>query len=339
MTDYTVNELDVGERQLVSIPTTADYAETFFPAYGDGESGIIEMDQSINEDLYTIGGDGNPIHYDPDMVQVYSEVMPFFDDDEFADDALIVQGSAFIHDAIAAAEGSVQSVTSTFMSAVDTDDTVYWERDTESLEHGEKVTFALEDGDVASVHELLYDEMDANTLDADTVANRNAANAVKPAKAVGADDQQNNLLIQVNAAFDDGRASTWLSHDDRNHVSDAEVPYNLVDEYSYDDGTTVELKLLEPDQELQDEVAAVYEADTDYRTPISAAIDTQQELLEQSVESGRLAVETMQVYADIVSKSRETAQTVTDATTQLAIQANPFLASPSDGSRGASYGD
>lgn len=251
MSEYEPQELAVEEKRRVSLPSGVDDGLKLLDAYPKGDGTVtVEMDQDINTELYTVGGDGNPIHYDQDFVQAYDDVMPFFDG--FPDDALIVQGSAFIYESVRNSRKPVSHVSSRFMAAVDTTDAVIIER--ELAEDGEVVNVYLEDGDLASTHELTYD---TTGVDEATARLLNTAKAEKVPRAVGADDQLNNLLLEVDADLGDGYGDDWIAHADRELVED-NGPVNLVDTYAYEDDTTVTLGLLQPHPEMQDEVIEAY---------------------------------------------------------------------------------
>lgn len=253
MSAYEAHELGVGEQRTVSFPASAEKGANLFAPYPDVDETVsVEMDQSVNTELYAFGGDGNPIHYDPDFVQAYDEVMPFFDG--FPDGALIVQGSAFIYEAVKNSNKPVKYVSSRFENAVDTTDVVEIER--ERTDNGELINVYLDDGDRASTHELTYDKEQIGADD-ETVELLNTAKAEKIPKAVGADDQLNNLLLGVEAELGDGYGEDIITHVKEGDGPE-DTPINREDEFTYTDGTAVTLYLLEPDQELQDAVMETY---------------------------------------------------------------------------------
>lgn len=251
MTEYERNDLGAGETETVSFPQPADAPDLF--EYPDATSETtVSMDQGVNEKLYTVGGDGNPIHYDPAYAEAYGEATPFFDVPE---DETVIQGSAFLYEAIRNADQPVEHVSSQFTAPVMTGQDVMIDR--ERTEDGEYVTIAdAETGDVASTHELTYD-MDA-VYDEARVEALNTAKAMKPPRAVGADDQLNNLLLEIEADLGDGIGPDLITHDAcEEDASDA--PYNRVDTFSYEDGSAVDVYLLEPEEALEDEIEAAYQ--------------------------------------------------------------------------------
>ncbi|MDY6777867.1 MAG: hypothetical protein SVU32_04320, partial [Candidatus Nanohaloarchaea archaeon] len=212
---------------------------------------VVGMDQEVNENLYPVGGDGNPIHYDPDYAAAYGEEAPFFDVPE---GETVIQGSAFIYESIRNAEEPVDTVSAEFHSPVFTGQDVRLER--ERGEEGEELTVYDAETDEFACHvDLEYGD---TSLD-DTIEEMNAARAMKPPRAVGADDQLNNLLLAVDADLGPGRGVDMITHELLEDGIDDDVPYNRRDRFSYLDGTQVEIKLVEPAEEIEQAVMERYE--------------------------------------------------------------------------------
>jgi acyl dehydratase len=261
---YEMNELGEDDQTRFSFPMKGAEPDLF--DYPSTESDMeVQMDQDVNEDLYRVGEDGNPIHYDTAYAEAFGDTTPFFDVPE---DQTVIQGSAFVYEAIRNADDLVDHVSAQFHNPVFSDDAVRIER--ELLDGGEQVTvYAGEDDDAYACQiELDYDG--AADLSERERERRNTANAMKPARAVGGDNQLNNLLLGVEADLGDGDWHGTLEHTAMDEVN-GESAHNRIDTFTYDDGTEVTLSILETDDELGDAVVSRYreiaEQKEDYTAP------------------------------------------------------------------------
>ncbi|MDY6770500.1 MAG: hypothetical protein SV186_00925 [Candidatus Nanohaloarchaea archaeon] len=258
MSDYTRAELRESEQAGVAFPVGDDVPELFdYPELEeDASKAVVGMDQEVNENLYPVGGDGNPIHYDPEYAAAYGEEAPFFDVPE---GETVIQGSAFIYEAIRNAEEPVDSVSAEFHTPVFTGQDVRLER--ERYDEGEEVTVYDAETDEFACHvDMEYGDGNLEDYKLEEV---NAARAMKPPRAVGADDQLNNLLLAVDADLGPGKGVDIITHDLLEDDIDSDVPYNRRDQFSYLDGTEVEIKLVEPDERIERAVRERYEERSD----------------------------------------------------------------------------
>lgn len=253
MDGYTRDGLDEGETDSVAFPAAAEAPDLmWFPELEDGYGeAVVSMDQQVNDGLYEVGDDDNPIHYDDDYAAAFGDAAPYFDVPE---GETVVQGSAFVYEAIRNADAPVDSLQAQFRNPVFTGRDVRIER--ESTEGGEQVSvYDVEDGDLTAQLDLTYGDADMEEFSLEEV---NTAKAVKPPRAVGADDQLNNLLLGMEADLGPGKGVDIISHDRLAEV-EGDAPYNREDTFSYLDGTEVDIQLLEPDEEVEEAVATRYE--------------------------------------------------------------------------------
>lgn len=266
MAQYERNALLEGEQEAVSFPAFTE-APTVIPYSSEegAETTTVSMDQQVNEELYSVGEDGNPIHYESAYAEAYGDATPFFDVPE---EETVIQGSAFLYEAIRNADDLVDHVSSEFRAPVFTGDAVRLERT--FPDKGEEVTvYDAETGDMASKHTLTY-EMD-HELDETEVERINTVKAMKPPRAVGADDQLNNLLLGIEADLGRGEGADVIEHVSK-EMKDGDEPYNRHDRFGYGNGTDVDVFLLEPDAELEDEIETAYKKHLEGEEPEKATM-------------------------------------------------------------------
>lgn len=286
MVEYQRNQLAEGQQETVMFPTYMD-APDLFPYPERDDQLTVTMDQKVNEDLYTVGEDGNPIHYDTEYAEAFGEAAPFFDVPE---GETVIQGSAFLYEAIKHADGLVDHVSSEFRSPVFTGQEVRIERD--GTADGEEIAvYDAETDDLTSTHEITYDP--DHTIAQQDIPRYNAAKAMKPPRAVGADDQLNNLLLGIEADLGDGEGADIIEHTLQEEVDD-DRPYNRHDVFEYGDKSQIDVFLLEPGEDIEAEIDAAYSDDSsvEKQSPVEAWTAMWSGMMDAWTAAGKASIET-----------------------------------------------